>query len=61
MPDGADDPTVWDHLGDVYAKSDLPAKAKDAWTKAAKLYDVAGRRKSDTRRTEVEKKLKTVE
>jgi tetratricopeptide (TPR) repeat protein len=61
LPDGADDPTVWDHLGDVYAKLDQPAKAKEAWQKAVKLYDTAGRKKTDPKKTEIEKKLKTLD
>ena len=61
LPDEADQPTVWDHLGDVYAKLELTGKAKAAWTKALKLSDGAGIRKSDSRRTEIEKKLKTAE
>lgn len=61
LPEGADDPTVWDHLGDVYVKLELPAKAKEAWQTARKLYDVTGRHKHDGRRAEVEKKLKTIE
>ena len=61
LPDGADDPAVWDHLGDVLAKLDQPEKAKEAWQKALKGYDTGGRRKSDPRKAEVEKKLKTVE
>jgi len=61
LPDGADDPTVWDHLGDVYAKLDLLAKAREAWQTSVKLYDTAPRRKGDTRRAEVEKKLKTLD
>jgi tetratricopeptide (TPR) repeat protein len=60
LPDGADDPTVWDHLGDVYARLDLPGKAKEAWSTAIKRYDAGVRRKSDTRRAEVDKKLKTL-
>lgn len=61
LPDVADDPTVWDHLGDVYSKLDQPAKAKEAWQKAVKLYDTAGRKKTDPKKTEVEKKLKTLD
>jgi tetratricopeptide (TPR) repeat protein len=61
LPDGADDPSVWDHLGDVYAKLHLAGKAKEAWTMSLKLYDTGGRRKSDSHRAEVVKKLKTVE
>jgi tetratricopeptide (TPR) repeat protein len=59
--DGADDPTVWDHLGDVYAKLRMPAKAKEAWQASAKLYDAGTRRKNDSRRAELDKKLRTVE
>lgn len=61
MPDGADDPAVWDHLGDVYAKMGLTGKAKDAWATALKLYEAGTRRKSDSKRAETEKKLKAVE
>ena len=61
LPDGESDPAVWDHLGDVLAKLDQPAKAKEAWQKAAMRYDTGGRSKSDPRQAEVEKKLKTVE
>jgi len=61
LPDGADDPTVWDHLGDVYIKLNLPAKAKEAWESASKLYSTSSRRKDEVRGKEVEKKLKTVQ
>ena len=61
LPDGADDPTVWDHLGDVYAKLDLQGKANEAWQKSLKLHDAGPQRKGDTRRAEVEKKLKTLD
>lgn len=60
LPDGADDPTVWDHLGDVYAKLDLPAKASDAWRTALKLYKDDPRKTSVAKRAEVEKKLKSL-
>lgn len=61
LPDGADDPSVWDHLGDVYAKLHLAGKAKEAWNMSLKLYDTGGRRKSDSHKLEVVKKLKTVD
>src|SRR5262249_48929205 len=61
LPDGADDPTVWDHLGDVYTRLDMRAKAREAWQTSIKLYDTAPRRKGDTRRAEVEKKLKALD
>lgn len=58
LPDGADDPTVWDHLGDVYAKLGQAGKAREVWAKSLKLYDAGVRRKSDGKRAEVAKKLK---
>jgi len=61
LPDGADDPTVWEHLGDVYVKLDLPGKAKEAWQMSLKMSGSAPKRKGDTRPAEVEKKLKTLE
>jgi tetratricopeptide (TPR) repeat protein len=61
LPEGANDPTVWDHLGDVLAKSEQPGKAKEAWQKALELYKTGARPKSDGRQAEAEKKLKTVE
>jgi len=57
LPDGADDPTVWDHLGDVYFRQEEKVKARDAWKKALGLFDV-GRRRADDRKKDVEKKLK---
>jgi tetratricopeptide (TPR) repeat protein len=61
LPEGENDPTVWDHFGDVLAKSNEPARAKEAWEKALKLYGESVRPKGDGRKAEVEKKLKTVE
>ncbi|WP_020472761.1 tetratricopeptide repeat protein [Zavarzinella formosa] len=60
LPDGADDPTVWDHLGDVCAKLNDMNRAKQAWQTALKLYQGAHKRNNDARRVEVEKKLKTL-
>jgi tetratricopeptide (TPR) repeat protein len=61
LPDGVEVPELWDHLGDVYAKLHLAGKAKEAWNMSLKLYDTGGRRKSDSHRAEVVKKLKTVD
>jgi RNA polymerase sigma-70 factor (subfamily 1) len=41
LPDGAEDPTVWDHLGDVYARLDMTTKAREAWQTSIKLYDAS--------------------
>jgi tetratricopeptide (TPR) repeat protein len=60
LPQGADDPTVWDHLGDVYFKLDLPGKAKDAWQNAIKLYDHDKRSQKEGRQDEARRKLKMV-
>ena len=60
LPDGAEDPSVWDHLGDVYAKSHMTGKAKEAWTTSLHLYDTTGQRKSDSKRAEIVKKLETL-
>jgi tetratricopeptide (TPR) repeat protein len=60
LPDGAGDPTVWDHLGDIYAKMDQRTKAKEAWQTALKLYESSYRKKHDTRPAEVERKLKAL-
>src|SRR5205823_7522914 len=40
LPDGAGDPAVWDHLGDVYARLGSTSEAKAAWEKARSWYDV---------------------
>lgn len=59
LPDGAEDPTVWDHLGDVCARTDDVPAARKAWQKSVELYDVPGH-KTDPHRAVVEKKLKDV-
>src|SRR5205823_1657058 len=46
LPSGADDPVVWDHLGDVYFRLGRKAKSAAAWRKALGLYE-AGRRRPD--------------
>jgi len=61
LPDGGDNAEVWDHLGDVYAKLDLPAKAKEAWQTAVKLYKGDAKKTSAAKRVEVEKKLKSLD
>ncbi len=60
LPDGADDPTVWDHLGDVYFRQEEKGKALAAWQKALTLFD-AGRRRIDDRKQDVGKKIKRLE
>lgn len=61
LPDGADDPVVWDHLGDVRAQLGDRAGAKEAWGKAVELYEVVRERQPDDRYQEVKQKLKLLE
>jgi tetratricopeptide (TPR) repeat protein len=61
LADGVEDPTVWDHLGDVYFRLELKAKAAAAWQKSLKLYDLGRRRRNDGRYEDIKKKLKLLE
>jgi tetratricopeptide (TPR) repeat protein len=61
LPGGADDPTVWEHLGDLYSGLKEPARARTSWQKALLLYETEHQRKHDDRRKEVERKLKLLE
>jgi tetratricopeptide (TPR) repeat protein len=58
LREGRDEPTLWDHLGDVYARSGDPAKAKNAWLRARTLYDREPLAKKDGRLDELNRKLK---
>jgi tetratricopeptide (TPR) repeat protein len=60
LPVGADDPTVWDHLADVYFKMKLADKAKEAWQRAIRLYDHDRRSQKEGRQEEAKRKLKLV-
>ena len=64
LPDGAIDPVVWDHLGDVCFRRDDKPKAKAMWEKAKELYEADGRISSrgrrDGRLDEVKRKLARV-
>ncbi len=57
-PDGENDPTVWDHLGDVYVRLNELDKARKAWRKANDLFDASQyKKKPDPRRAAIEQKL----
>jgi hypothetical protein len=60
MPDGAPDPVVWDHLGDVCFRLDDKPAAKAAWERAAALYPTDHRGQRDGRLEEVRRKLRRV-
>ncbi len=57
LPDGAEDPVVWDHLGDVYSWGGDAARAGAAYRRALDLYEKDGRRKADNRGPEIRRKL----
>lgn len=57
MSGGDDDPTVWDHLGDVYHRLKQKDKAVTAWKKALSLYDRRTRRPHAERYKEIQDKI----
>ncbi len=61
LPDGAEDPVVWDHLGDVAFRLKDDRRAADSWRKALKLYDAGHRRKVDGRYEDIEEKLELLD
>ena len=58
LPNGDDDPVVWDHLGDVYFRLKETEKAGSAWRTALELYESGGRRRPDERYREIQEKLR---
>lgn len=61
LPGGTEDPTVWDHLGDVYFRMKDTTRAGTAWKKAHDLYEQEKRRKVDEHYKELKNKLKLLE
>jgi Tfp pilus assembly protein PilF len=61
LPGGADDPVVWDHLGDVLARLNQREQAATAWKKALALYESGSRRRGDGRYDEIKEKLRLLE
>jgi tetratricopeptide (TPR) repeat protein len=59
LQDGSESPEVWDHLGDVYFRSEMPAKAGEAWRKAVSLFQTT-RRRPDDRLPEIQEKIRLV-
>ncbi|HEY7426707.1 MAG TPA: tetratricopeptide repeat protein [Gemmataceae bacterium] len=58
LPNGDDDPVVWDHLGDVYFRLKEAEKAGKVWRTALSLYESGGRRRPDDRYREIKEKLR---
>jgi tetratricopeptide (TPR) repeat protein len=57
LEEGASDPVVWDHLGDVCYRLEETPRALACWQKAVDLYDKERRRRPDDRYLEVKRKL----
>ncbi|MHB1424237.1 MAG: tetratricopeptide repeat protein [Gemmataceae bacterium] len=60
LPQGDDDPVVWDHLGDVYFRLKEIDKAGSAWRTAIEMYESSGRRRPDERYRDIKEKLQTL-
>jgi tetratricopeptide (TPR) repeat protein len=61
LPEGAHDPVVWDHLGDVYRRLKEERRAADAWRRAVKLFDEGQRPQTDERYKDIQQKLHITE
>lgn len=61
LEDGAEDPVIWDHLGDVYFRLDDAEHAKQSWQKAVTLYETVKKRKLDDQYKDLKNKLKLLE
>lgn len=61
LPTGAEDPVVWDHLGDVCYRLGDTARAAACWRKAIELWEVVRARVMDDSYKETKQKLKLLE
>jgi tetratricopeptide (TPR) repeat protein len=61
LPGGTDDPVLWDHLGDVWARLQDTARARSAWQKAVEMYETGRLRRPDERYKDIQQKLKLLE
>ena len=61
LPDGADDPVVWDHLADVCYRLGDAHQAVAAWRKAVTCFEQVRERQTDKRYDEIKQKLKLLE
>lgn len=57
---GGEDPTLWDHLGDVYHRLEMYGEAQRAWETSNRLFEKEDHKKPDERHQEVQRKLKKV-
>jgi tetratricopeptide (TPR) repeat protein len=61
LPEGASDPVVWDHLGDVYFGLGDRRRAREAWEKSKALFEKDRRRRRDEHYQELKTKLQLLE
>jgi tetratricopeptide (TPR) repeat protein len=58
--DGGEDPVIYDHLGDVYARLRMRPEAGQAWQRALELYKDGIRAKDDERVRDIQRKIKEI-
>ena len=58
LPEG-DDPSLWDHLGDVYFRLERYRQALTSWERSVELYENEHTRPQDEHYRDVKRKLKT--
>ena len=61
VPGGAEDPVVWDHLGDVYSRQGEADRALKAYRKAVHLFEAVRSRPKDDHYRELKQKLELLE
>ncbi|MEN9673654.1 MAG: hypothetical protein RL553_1919, partial [Planctomycetota bacterium] len=61
LPDGSDDPVVWDHLGDVYFSLKEKQKSLESYLKAINLYQVVRTRRDAERVKDIKQKIELLE
>jgi len=60
LPDG-EDPTIWDHLGDVYMRQGQLERARTTWERARDLYERENSRTMDHRYKDLKRKIKLLD
>ena len=61
LSEGADDPVVWDHLGDVYFSMKEKQKSLESYKKAINLYEVVKTRRDADRVRDIKQKIELLE
>ena len=61
LPEGSDDPVVWDHLGDVYFSLKEKQKSLESYLKAINLYQVVRTRRDAERVKDIKQKIQLLE